>query len=177
MLPTTKKFESHGAIVVYTILALVLMLGIFTGSAPSQNPSIVKVKNKLVAEKTVAANFPVYDNYKGIQIGTTADKVRETFGKAVIDDADGFYYEISLNETVDIRLDADKKVKYICVTYAAGNKSAPTYKDVFGTGAEMRAKPDGSIYNLVRFPKAGYWVAYSRTPGDNASVTVTIQKL
>jgi hypothetical protein len=45
------------------------------------------------------------------------------------------------------------------------------------SGADIDTKPDGSKYRLVRYPKAGYWVSYSRTAGDTPIVTVTIQKL
>ncbi len=78
---------------------------------------------------------------------------------------------------VQIRLDKDKKVRVISITYSDENKNAPKYADVFGADAETAAKPDGSIYRLVHYPQAGYWVAYSRTAGENPTVTVTMQKL
>ena len=34
-----------------------------------------------------------------------------------------------------------------------------------------------SKHKLVRYPKAGCWVSYSRTAGDTPIVTVTIQKM
>jgi hypothetical protein len=44
-------------------------------------------------------------------------------------------------------------------------------------GSDFETKPDGSKYKLVRYPKAGYWVSYSKTAGDTPIITVTIQKL
>jgi hypothetical protein len=44
-------------------------------------------------------------------------------------------------------------------------------------GTEIEVKPDGSIYKLLRFPKAGYWVSYSRTAGDAPLITITMKKM
>ncbi len=30
---------------------------------------------------------------------------------------------------------------------------------------------------MTHYPQAGYWVAYSRTPGDSPLVMITMQKL
>ncbi len=125
--------------------------------------------------KTVT--MPVLQSYKDIKIGTTADEVRNKLGKAVIDDKDGFYYEFDDAEMAQIRLDADKKIRLIAVTYAGKNKNAPKLEDVFGTEVAAEPRTDGMIYKLVRYPEAGYWVAYSRAVGENPTVTVTMQKL
>ena len=50
-----------------------------------------------------------------------------------------------------------------------------TPQQVFGADVETQA--DGSKHRLVRYPKAGYWVSYSRTAGDTPIISVTIQKL
>lgn len=55
------------------------------------------------------------------------------------------------------------------------DRSAPTAVTVLGE--EVQAQTDGSVYKLVRYPEAGYWVAYSRTAGDSPLVTVTIQQI
>ena len=41
---------------------------------------------------------------------------------------------------------------------------------------EVEAKPDGSLHRKVDYPKAGFWVAYSRTQGDAPMVSITMQK-
>ncbi len=120
--------------------------------------------------------MPVLIDYKGIKIGTTADEVRDKLGKAKIDDKDGFFYQED-DEMVQIRLDGDKKVRIVSITYSDKNEQTPKYADVFGAEAQVPTKPDGSIYNLVNYPEAGYWVAYSRTAGEKPTVTVTMQKL
>jgi hypothetical protein len=120
---------------------------------------------------------PVFTNYKGLSIGAARDSVKEKLGKPKIEDDDGFYFILSKDEQVQIRLDESKNVSLIAVTYAVGNENTPKYEEVFGKGVPVAARPDGSIYNLIRYPEAGFWVAYSRTSGDDPTVTVTIQKL
>jgi hypothetical protein len=39
-----------------------------------------------------------------------------------------------------------------------------------------RGRPDGSLYKMVTYPRAGYWVAYSRTTGDSPMVMIAMQK-
>ena len=120
---------------------------------------------------------PVFTNYKGLSIGADRDSVKEKLGKPKIDDEDGFYYIISKDEQVQIRLDNDKKVSIIAITYSEKNDKIPTYEEVFGKDVPVVTRPDGSIYNLIRYPAAGIWIAYSKSVGDDPTVTVTIQKL
>ncbi|MBC7898628.1 MAG: hypothetical protein H7070_01125 [Saprospiraceae bacterium] len=126
-----------------------------------------------------SASAPVLKNYPELKVGTAVGDVREKLGKAKIDDDDGLYYEISDNEIMQIRVDADKKLRAVSITYSSGHKSMPKFADVFGSsdGEAAATKPDGSIYRLVRYPDAGYWLAFSRTAGEDPSVTVTMQKL
>jgi hypothetical protein len=44
-------------------------------------------------------------------------------------------------------------------------------------GVALDAKADGSMYQLNRYPDAGYWVSYNRTAGAKPIVTITIQKM
>jgi hypothetical protein len=55
-----------------------------------------------------------------------------------------------------------------------GGSDVPTPRSIFG--ADVEAKPDGSIYKMVRYQKAGCWVSYNRTAGDAPLVSITIQK-
>lgn len=159
------------------LFGLFLLFGLivpaFGQTAENSQAATIQIADKK-SEKAVLT--PVLTNYKGIKIGTTADEVREKLGKAKIDDKDGFFYD-SDDEMIQIRLDADKKVRVVSVTYLDENKSKPKYADIFGAETPVAEKPDGSIYNLVQYPEAGYWVAYSRTAGEKPTVTVTMQKL
>lgn len=134
---------------------------------PSATPGATQSKT--------AAPGPVATIYKDVKIGTAAGEVKQLLGKPKIDDDDGFFYDKGA-EIVQIRLDGDKKVRLLSVTYSGDISKAPKYSDIFGSDP-ADAKPDGSVYRLVRYPDAGYWVSYSRTAGDRPSVTVTMQKL
>jgi hypothetical protein len=68
-----------------------------------------------------------------------------------------------------------KKVITISVDFINGASAVLTPQQVFGS--DFDAKPDGSKYKLIRYPKAGYWLSYSRTAGDAPIITVTIQKI
>jgi hypothetical protein len=63
----------------------------------------------------------------------------------------------------------------VSVDYFGGNSNAPLPTSVLGE--DLQAKPDGSMYQLKRYPDAGYWVSYNRTAGDNPVVTITMQKI
>lgn len=120
---------------------------------------------------------PVWQNYQGVKIGTTADEVRDKLGKPKISDKDGYYYEINDDESAQIRLDADKKVRVISITYSSKNANAPEFAAVFDKDVIVEPAADGRIYKLVRYPTAGFWVAYNRTAGDKPIITVTVQKM
>ena len=117
---------------------------------------------------------PTYRDYKGVSIGMAAEEVRRKLG-APQDKSDAQdFFVFSEKETAQVVYDSAKKVSAVAVIYMNAGDSAPTCKAVLGT--DLEAKADGSMYKLVRYPKAGYWVSYSRTAGDTPLVTVTMQK-
>lgn len=159
------------------IFGLFLVFGL-SFSAFGQNAENVlttPVQNVDIKSETPVL-MPILSEYKGIKIGSTADEVRNKLGKAKIDDKDGFFYD-SDDELVQIRLDSEQKVRLVSITYLDENKNIPKFADVFGAEITVEEKPDGSIYNLVRYPEAGYWVSYSRSAGEKSMVTVMMQKL
>lgn len=79
------------------------------------------------------------------------------------------------NETAQIVYDKTHKVITISADFLTAGTSVPTAKQVFG--AEVEAKADGSVYKMVRFPKAGYWVSFNRTSGNSPMTSVTLQKI
>ena len=121
-------------------------------------------------------DVPAMQDYKGVKIGMTADEVRDKLGKAKTEDKDGFFYVFSDKETAQVLLDDDHKVNVISVTYPGNYHNPPTCEDVFGKGVEPETRPSGSLYKMIRFPKEGYWVAYSRLAGDDPAVSITINK-
>ncbi len=172
--------NSRAAMFLQTGLILILLFGAATafGQTTDNTPTAAASKTAMQTSETPkAVMMPVLKNYKEVKIGATADDVRDKLGKAKIDDKDGFYYEIDDDEMAQIRLGKDKKVRLISITYTSDNKNAPKFEDVLGTDVKAEPNADGKIYKLVRYPEAGYWVAYSRTAGDKPTVTVTMQKM
>jgi hypothetical protein len=119
------------------------------------------------------ANAPVFKDYHGVSIGMSADEVRGKLDRINKGDSQD-YFAISDRESAQIYYDDKGHVSAISIDYFAGG-SAPTPEAVLGVG--IQAKADGSMYQLNRYPQAGYWVSYNRTAGDKPIVTITMQKM
>lgn len=173
----SESFEIRSFIAVIFTLGLICFL---SAVSFGQTETIAQNKDKQDGVQTVepAALMPVFTEYKGVRIGMTADEVLGIIDKKPkIEDKDGYYYVFSDNEAMQIVLDENKKVKVISIMYSGENSGAPTYESVFGKEVPLETNPDGRVYNLIRYPAAGYWVAYSSSAGENPSVSVTVQKL
>ncbi len=119
---------------------------------------------------------PVFQEYRGVQIGWLADDVRKKLGSPADKGEEQDFYIFGEKETAQILYDkATRKVTAISVDFMNGATGVITPQQVFG--ADIETKPDGSKYKLVRYPKVGYWISYSRTAGDTPIVTVTLQKM
>jgi hypothetical protein len=119
---------------------------------------------------------PVFLEYRGIQIGWVADEVRKKFGSPANKSDEQDLFVFSEKEMCQVLYDkTTRKVTAISVDFMNGANGVITPQQVFGS--DIEAKSDGSKYKIVRYPKAGYWVAYSRSAGETPTVTVTIQKL
>jgi hypothetical protein len=148
---------------------LPVMIGLLFVNATAQNTEFKKISSQIV--------LPVWQNYKGVGIGLTAADVHAELGDPKSEDADDIFYVISETETVQILLDGDKKVRTVSVIFSPDHPKAPKYADVFDKNTVVEPKADGSIYKMVRYDDAGYWVSYNRMAGEKAMVIVTIQKL
>ena len=118
-------------------------------------------------------SLPVFTNYRGISIGMSAQEVRAKLDSVKEGKAQDFLV-YSDKESAQIYYDKNQKVMAISVDYF-DKSNAPSSNAVLGL--DLQSKPDGSMYQLNRYPKAGYWVSYNRTAGDKPIVTITMQKL
>lgn len=120
-------------------------------------------------------NQPTFEQFRGVKIGMAAEEARKKMGTPRDKGAEQDFYLFNENEAVQVCYDKNGAVTAISVDYMTGANGVPSPKEIFG--AEVEAKADGSIYKMVRYPKAGYWVSYSRTAGNDSLVTITIQKI
>jgi hypothetical protein len=125
-----------------------------------------------IVDGQTASNAPVFKDYRGVTIGMPADEVRAKLDRIKKGDAQD-YFALSDQESAQIYYDDKGKVTAISIDYFGGK--APTPETVLGVG--IQAKSDGSMYQLNRYPEAGYWVSYNRTAGDKPIVTITMQKM
>lgn len=122
-----------------------------------------------------AENRPAFSDFRGVSIGTHADEARKKLGNPREKGAEQDFYMFGDNQAVQVFYDKAGAVNAIAIDFMSGARAIPTCKDVLG--AEVEKKTDGSVYKLIRYPKAGYWVSYSRTAGAEATVTITMQKI
>jgi hypothetical protein len=123
---------------------------------------------------TMPEAVPV-NGFLGVRIGMSVEDVRETLGKLKDKGKNQDLFVFSGEQQAQVYYDDKGKVIALSVDYF-GNKSEPPPPDKV-LGESLQAKADGSMYQLKRYPEAGYWVAYSRTAGEDPITTVTIQKL
>jgi hypothetical protein len=144
------------------LLVLLIALAIFVVSTNGQTGP---------PAQQIAA--PIFDNYRGAQIGMNVTDVRQKLGAPSETAAQQDLYFFSENESAQIYYDAAHKVKAISISYTGDG--APAVQRVLGT--DVAAGPDGSLFKLVSYPQAGFWVAYSRSAGPAPVVTITLQRI
>jgi hypothetical protein len=110
-----------------------------------------------------------------VTIGTTLSDVRRKLGE--LKDASGGQdlYNFSETEVAQIFYDRSRQVKAISINYLSEKSGAPACRTVLGL--EVRTAADGTIRQLVRYPKSGFWVFYNRFGDDEPMTTMTIQKM
>ncbi len=152
-----------------TVAAVAISGALTTDASDGEN------RIRPIVSPTPASGKPPYSSYKGIAIGAKADDVKAKLGtpKEASDVQD--FYVFSDHESAQIYYDATKTVTAISVTYVGKLDRAPTAMEVFGENAET--KPDGGITKMVRYPKAGYWISYIKTGGDDPLIMVAMQKM
>jgi outer membrane protein assembly factor BamE (lipoprotein component of BamABCDE complex) len=154
------------------ILALIIASASFLIAFSCANAQTSKRSTPQARDEEESALF---HDYRGVQLGMTADEVRKKLGdpKDKGDEQDFFIF--SETETAQVVYDKARKVIAISADFLTADTSVPTAKQVLGS--EVEAKADGSVYKMIRFPKAGYWLSYNRTAGASPLTTVTLQKI
>lgn len=169
-----------------TALVATLMLFAAAVVASAQETSPTQNANAQVASGTNAAAIPanstmtptlvpVYKDYKGATIGMSAKEVRDKLDHLRSKSKTEDDFDFSNGESAQVYYDSKGNARVISVSYFGKKSDSPTAQSVLGE--EVPAKPNGSMYKLVRYPQAGYWVAYSRTAGDSPITIVTMQKM
>jgi hypothetical protein len=118
---------------------------------------------------------PPFSAYKGVTIGTKADDARTKLGEPKDKSNEQDSYIFAGGESAQIYYDAAKTVTAITITFSGKLDAAPTAMSVFGENAEV--KPDGGVFKMVRYPKAGYWISYNKIPGSDAVILIALQKM
>src|ERR1044072_102908 len=162
-----------------SILILVMLpaIGVSIGNAQTTSSAPERQEGGAVGNSTArnsTAAVPVFKDYRGIHIGMTAEEVRSTLDGLKKDKGQDVFI-FSEHESAQIFYDDQGKVTAISIDYFGDNSNAPSPAAVLGT--ELQAKADGSMYQLNRYPDAGYWVSYNRTAGEKPIVTITMQKM
>ena len=117
----------------------------------------------------------LFSEYRGVKIGMPATDVRTKLGKAKEASDTTEQYIFSDSESAQFYYDATKNVNAIMITYTGDVAKAPTAKDIFGE--DVAPNDQGMIFKMERYPKAGYWISYTRTSGTDAMVNIALQKM
>jgi hypothetical protein len=161
-------FRLFVELVLVVLLTLVLFAAL--AGAHAQTSHRAGQAPQTLAEKS---EQPMLRDYRGVRVGMTATEARAKLGEPADKSDAQDYYSFSDQETAQIFYDGAHTVRAVSVNYLGA--SAPTAQTVLGVALAPAA--DGTIYKLVKYPTAGYWVSYSRTAGDAPIVTVVMQRL
>lgn len=161
---------------VYSVLAtaIVFAFGAVAFGQDTTTATVVAPQPK----PSPAVIEPAVKELRGISLGMTVDEVRSKLGKPLSQDDSGLYYSFSNTESAQIGLNSDGKVRTIATIYSGGDQNAPKFEDVFGPSVQVAASDNGRLYKMVRYPSAGFWIAYSKIGADkNELTTVTMKKI
>ena len=118
---------------------------------------------------------PLFSEFKGVRLGMSADETRKKLGSPRDKGDEIDIFQFNDNQGAQVYYDKAKTVMAISIDFASGAADVPSPKDI--VGGEPDARADGSAFKMVRYPKAGYWVSYSKTAGASPTITITMQKI
>ena len=164
------------------LLVSLIFAAVFIWAAPGalgqvapQTPATPPTQTPAPAPDAAPADQPLYAEFKGLKLGATRDEARKRLGTPQQKDETQDFFVFSERERARVYYDNKGAVSAVIVTYIGKSGDVPTPKAILGS--EVVPKQDGSMYSLVQYPKAGYWVAYSRTTGDEPLTIITMQKM
>ena len=161
---TLNRTPLNSRVFVFIVAAVSLLLLLSSGNAQTS-------RRAAAAEEESNA----FKEYRGVQLGMLADEVRKKLGSPKDKGDEQDFFVFGESETAQIVYDRTHKVVTISADFLTAGATVPTAKQIFGSDVE--AKADGSVYRMVRFPKAGYWVSYNRTSGATPMTSITLQKI
>jgi hypothetical protein len=165
LIPVTRiqpQLPARSRVVAFVVATISLLL---------VNSGSVQMQRRATGEEESA----IFKEYRGVQLGMTADEVRKKLGSPKDKGDEQDFFVFSDNESAQIVYDPTHKVITISADFLAAGSGVPTAKQVLGS--ELEAKADGSVYKMLRFPKAGYWLSYNRTSGASPLTSITLQKI
>jgi hypothetical protein len=118
---------------------------------------------------------PAFIEFHGVRIGMPTEEARKKLGTPREKTPEQDFYVFNDTQAVQVMYDKKGAVSAISIDFMNGANSIPSPKEVLG--ADIEGKPDGSMFKMIRYPKAGYWVSYSRTAGNEATVTIMMQRI
>jgi hypothetical protein len=172
-----RKYYTHFNLpcAAFTALALVLFATLAGSTVRAQNHSTRAGTAGANSAEPKGEDDPLFIEYKGVRIGMTTDEARKKLGEPQDKSDDQDFFVFNDKESAQVFYDKAHKTYAISINYLGVGNSTPVSKTVLGS--EIEAKPDGSLYKMVRYRKAGYWVSYSRTAGTDPLTTVTMQRI
>ena len=144
-----------------------------TPQEPTQQPSESSTPAP-PPEAAAPSDEPLYEEFKGLKLGASQGEARKLLGNPQEKDKTQDFFVFSDAQRARVYYDDKGAVSAIIVTYIGKSAKAPEPKAILGS--DIEAKPDGSMYKMVSYPKSGYWVAYSRTAGDEPLTIITMQR-
>jgi hypothetical protein len=169
-----RMFLEVAVLVLLTLAGVALLSSVTSAQTATRKVPLPQVAQPVLP--AVQTPEPVYREYRGVAIGMTKEQVRQQLGTPGDVSGRQDFFNLSGAESAQVFYDATSHVMAVSVNYLGEGSGAPAPEKVFGTAVE--ANDDGSIYKLVRYERAGYFIVYSRSAGDAPTlVTVTMQKL
>jgi hypothetical protein len=179
MITSFTKLILHSFIALALITAVLLLAHLTANAQASKQNENAKAKQlNLTGGPTLGTSAPaapIFDNFNGVKIGMDMKEVRSTLDHLKDRSEQQDFFVFTENQTAQVFYDKDGKVTAISVDYVGKSNAAPSPEKVLGK--KLQPRPDGSLYELIRYPEKGFWVSYSKTSGDSPVTTVTMQKM